>query len=52
MYTPNAVIQQIQILCHSLSQSGAPVFFIWIPGHSNIPGNENIDMAAKNPPPS
>ncbi len=42
---PNPVVQRIQILCHSLSQSGAPVFLIWIPEHSNITGNENNDMA-------
>ncbi len=45
------IVQRIQILCHSLSLSDAPVFLIRIPGHSNIPGNENIDTAAKNPPP-
>ncbi len=31
---------------------GCSIFFKWIPGRSNIPGNENINMAAKNPPPS
>ncbi len=52
MYSPYPIVQRIQILCHSLSQSGASVFLIRIPGHSNIPGNESVDMAAKNPPPS
>ncbi len=29
-----------------------PVIKFLIPGNSNIPGNGNIDMATKNPPPS
>ena len=50
-YSTNPLVQRILLKHHSLiSELNKQIIFLWIPGHSNIIGNEKADTEAKTVP--
>ena len=43
----NPTMSRLQILFHELAVSNFNISILWIPGHSNVRGNEQADAAAK-----
>ena len=57
IYSKNILVRDILCAIHTLWARGIEVFFIWVPSHVGIPGNELADEAARsgldlNPPES
>lgn len=44
---PSDVARNIQDSCHIVRSTGKHLSFMWIPGHSNISGNEKADEVAR-----
>lgn len=47
MYSRNILVRDILCLIHDLWTEGTEVFFIWVPSHIGISGNELADKAAR-----
>lgn len=45
----NVIVQNIKNLCHLILSKGNSLKITWIPSHCGIPGNEHVDLAAKDP---
>lgn len=47
LYSSHPLVQRIQVLYRNFIINGGDAYFMWVPSHCNILGNEEVDCLAK-----